>query len=154
MTPAKPCKHCGSDKHWPFQCFIRPGQPKRCLDCGSDLHRTSRCSYRRLLAMKRKTGKGALRWASTRRAWFSANKGISFHCYICGVFMLKSETTLDHVKPRGSHAHLRYELTNLEPCCGPCQTSKGSKSLKNYIAERDRLGLPVSDYARQRAEGM
>lgn len=41
-------------------------------------------------------------------------------------WMTPKETTLDHVLPRGSHPELRYELSNLKPCCWDCNYKKGS----------------------------
>lgn len=43
--------------------------------------------------------------------------------------MDKSETTLDHVQPRSGAPDLRYEFSNLKPCCYACNSAKGSKRL-------------------------
>lgn len=75
----------------------------------------------------RQRGKQASKWASTRREWLKANppdyRGM-WQCSDC-----KSWTTqidLDHLKKRGSHPELRYNLDNLEPVCRGCHIKRDS----------------------------
>lgn len=51
---------------------------------------------------------------------------------------MPSETTLDHVKSRSSRPDLRYEFSNLKPCCFTCNTLKGSKSVENYLKSKEK----------------
>lgn len=148
IRPSKPCKYCGNTGHFPSSCIRRPRVRKPCSHCGSELHERINCSLLKQLATKRTSTKATLKWASTRRAWFAEHPAESYLCYICEAYMPRAETTLDHVRPRSSNKSLRYELSNLEPACIPCQGSKGSKSLAYYIAERDKQGMNVSPYAR------
>lgn len=66
-------------------------------------------------------------WQKTRRKWFKENSSEFYTCYLCFRFLLPEETTLDHVIPRSARPDLRYELSNLEPCCWECNYKKGSK---------------------------
>lgn len=50
--------------------------------------------------------------------------------------MTKSEMTLDHKLSRGRHPELRYELSNLAPCCPFHNGDKGSLDLEQYLAKR------------------
>lgn len=124
----KPCKHCGKFGHWPYQCIRNPNRPQYNLN---------------------KRSKHQTLWNKVRRQWFMDHPASSYHCYICGKYLLPYETTLDHVQPKGSHVKLRYDPKNLEPCCYPCNTEKGSRSLEAYIKERDLFGEFVTDYARK-----
>jgi 5-methylcytosine-specific restriction endonuclease McrA len=88
-------------------------------------------------------------WRRTRKAWFDEHNADDYECYICEKFLPRNETSLDHIKPRSSHPRLSGDLNNLQPACGTCQIAKGSKSLAYYLAERDKRGEYVSDYARE-----
>lgn len=69
----------------------------------------------------RQIGKQGLKWQRTRRAWFKENppnyQGY-YECAICRKWIKNPD--LDHIKKRGSHPQLRYELSNLRPLCRPC----------------------------------
>lgn len=132
LASNKPCRYCGKIGHWPYQCSENP---------------KGRYKIRAI-------GKAGLKWEDTRKRWFAENMRGSYACYICETLMSRDMTTLDHVKPRGSHPELKYDMSNLQVCCGRCQMSKGSKSLRAYIAERDGNGEYVSNYARQLVEGL
>lgn len=113
--PSKPCKWCGSLNHWPYQCFYNP-KPRKKIK----LH-----------------GQHYSMWEHTRNKWFKDNWAESYECYLCGRYLLPTETTLDHIKPRSSNPELRYEMSNLAPCCMTCNTLKGSQSLENYKKGKD-----------------
>lgn len=123
--PKHPCKFCSSFTHWPYQCFKNPKKPK-----------------------PKKYGKHYAMWRKVRRAALDSKAEAALPCYICSRYVRVGEATLDHVKPRGSHPELRYELSNLQICCVECNSEKGSKSLEAYIRWRDHLGLYTSRYAR------
>lgn len=74
-------------------------------------------------------GKHAKKWQDTRKQWFRENPAKQYVCYLCGKLLNKEETTLDHIKPRSGNPELRYEFSNLKPCCWSCNASKGSKRL-------------------------
>lgn len=75
----------------------------------------------------RKRGKHSLKWEAARAKWFKANEAPYYICYLCGKSLLKIDVTLDHVIPRSRAPKLRYEQSNLKPCCYPCNVDKGSK---------------------------
>ena len=71
-------------------------------------------------------GKVGKQWIKTRRKWIYLNPG-PWECYICGQWLVDYSLTLDHVKSRSRHPELRFELSNLRPCCWQCNYKKGSK---------------------------
>lgn len=74
----------------------------------------------------------------TRAAWFHSHapdRDGFYTCYICGDKLLPRETTLDHVKSRSRHPELRFEPSNLQPCCWRCNTAKGSRDLDELELE-------------------
>lgn len=77
----------------------------------------------------KKRGKVANEWDKARAKWFRENPYDNFICYICGKYMTRQETTLDHVIPRSRAPHLRYAQENLQTCCWSCNNSKGSMVL-------------------------
>lgn len=106
----KPCKYCGSDKHYPYQCFNNPKK-----------HKTLN-----------RNGKYGKQWLVTRASWFKKHLPDPepyphYVCYICGKWLHPEETTLDHVLSRGRHPELRAAQWNLKPCCFSCNEAKGSK---------------------------
>lgn len=111
--PSKACKWCGSKNHWPYQCRLNEKAKKQITK-----------------------GKHAKKWEQVKQEWYKNNfpntKGY-YECYICGKWIDRSETTLDHIKPRSSYPHLRYEMDNIAACCYRCNSNKGSKSLGNYL---------------------
>lgn len=111
----KVCKNC----HATFLQFL--STQSRCLQC-----RVLREQARK----KKAKTKAALKWDQTRRLWFKENHQESYTCYLCGKFLYKNQTTLDHVIPRSRAPHLRYEFSNLKPCCWDCNSEKGSKVLE------------------------
>lgn len=108
------CKFCGMNGHTRMTCYARPKNK----------------------SLKRKTmrriGKQGQKWLMTRAAWFHSHapdRDGFYTCYICGDKLLPRETTLDHVKSRSRHPELRFEHSNLQPCCWRCNTAKGSRDL-------------------------
>jgi 5-methylcytosine-specific restriction endonuclease McrA len=90
----------------------------------------------------KKRGKHNWKWKATREKWFKDNPAPFYACYICGTSMAPEETTLDHMKSRGRHPELRYELSNLAPCCLPCNFAKGSLGLEEF--KEKRIGSTTS----------
>jgi len=120
---------------------------KMCKDCGRSIivwstlqTRCPKCQQARSKAKPprkiKQVGGITKKWLATRRQWFKENmpneQGF-YICYLCNKWLDHKETTLDHIKNRSSHPELRYEMSNLAPCCSTCNTFKGSQSLENYL---------------------
>lgn len=75
-------------------------------------------------------------WLQARAQWFKENwpneQGF-YICYLCGKWLDQKETTLDHVLPRSRRPDLRYEMSNLMPCCASCNLEKGSKVYEENV---------------------
>jgi len=110
--PLKQCKWCGDEQpsHYAYQCF---DHPKR----GIKAH------------VSKGGTKHHLTWQRYRRKWFRENPQDYYVCYLCNKSLMPYETTLDHVIPRSRAPELRYEFSNLKPCCYTCNSDKGSKVL-------------------------
>lgn len=67
----------------------------------------------------------------TRNEWIQLNatKDNKWVCYICGIRLNIENLTLDHKLARSRRPDLRYDHSNLAPCCFACNTRKGSKNL-------------------------
>lgn len=52
-------------------------------------------------------------------------------CWICH---LPGATTADHVKPKALYPELTFDLDNLMPAHGPCNSSKGTKIIEGPAA--------------------
>lgn len=142
---SNPCKHCGSIYHPSFKCFYKPrADSKPCQWCESKDHLSWQClkNPKREKQMRRKIkrGKQNIKWMVVRNRWFKQNppnhEGY-YQCYICDRMIPAPEITLDHVKPRSGSPDLRYNMSNIKPCCSSCNTSKGSRSLENYLNSRN-----------------
>lgn len=80
-----------------------------------------------------KRGKITNKWLKVRKQWMKENppnhQGYYF-CYICYRAVPSNEVTLDHIIPRSRRPDLRFDFSNLAPCCGLCNYKKGSKNGK------------------------
>lgn len=79
-------------------------------------------------------GKVSIQWKKTRTEWFSENPPNAngyYKCYICRRYLLPEQTTLDHLKSRSRRPDLRFDKSNLRPCCWECNTEKGSKNYED-----------------------
>jgi len=102
-----------------------------CTLCDAEGHYKTFCTYRTKNGYKPHTnGKYARKWLRTRKKWINTNppnhEGY-YECYLCHKFITLDEMTLDHIIPRSHAPELRFEFSNLAPCCGPCNTKKGSQ---------------------------
>jgi len=52
-------------------------------------------------------------------------------CWICH---LPGATTADHVLPKSQYPELMFDLDNLRPAHGPCNSSKGTRILEGPAA--------------------
>lgn len=85
-------------------------------------------------------GKEHDEWIKTRKAYLDAhppNFEGYYVCYLCGIWVLEKEITVDHIIPRSRAPHLRHVWSNLALCCGSCNNAKGSKVV-NVQDEDDR----------------
>jgi 5-methylcytosine-specific restriction endonuclease McrA len=115
MYVPKGCKYCGRAGHFEFACHAKPRKPlqaKQPMKTG---------------------GKHLKKWIQTRNQWLEQNKAEYYVCFYCPRVMTRSQLTLDHMESRSRHPELRYVLSNLVPCCNPCNQAKGSLSADEYI---------------------
>ena len=118
LTMPKPCRHCSSEKHSSTFCYQAPRK---------------KIEIRKAL---KRIGKIGTRWIETRHEWIKANppKDSYYTCYlkispICLRKMTTQEMTLDHVMSRTRRPDLRFDFSNLKPCCAPCNVEKGSREV-------------------------
>lgn len=92
--PTKPCKWCGSDRHWPFQCFKNP---KRKTSIKQKGKRTQRYEeWRDKVAIPYLDAKGRV-------------------CALCGGNRCgNKQLDVDHIQNRGSHPDLIMNLSNVQ----------------------------------------
>lgn len=89
-------------------------------------------------------------WVMTRNLWFEQNPpdidDEYYQCKLCPGAVHKSEATLDHIKPKGSHPELKYTLSNLQAAHGLCNQRKGSMSMELYLQTypMGELALPIN----------
>lgn len=116
--PKKPCKHCGLEGHYPWQCYANPRKA---------LKRTP----------LKKVGKQTKQWLVTRATWIRKNppdENGYWYCYLnihewCPRRLTLKTLTLDHVVPRTKDHSIKFALDNLRPACYYCNEKKGSRSL-------------------------
>lgn len=150
----RPCQYCDSLGHTAFICPAKPRQTLvsklHCTRCDSTNHVRGNCPERttdkvnpatgRYPAIKRlrTAGKFTILWERTRREWIKANppdhSGF-YYCYLhlapdCLNAMTTDQMTLDHIKSRSRYPELRFEHSNLKPCCMPCNVLKGSRDIE------------------------
>lgn len=117
--------NCKTPKH-ALGCFNRknvPLQTKKPMKRGKALNRI---------------GKVGAQWIEDRHEWIKNNPPDHagyWYCYLqispnCQRRMTIETLTLDHVKGRGRHPHLRRDQKNFKPACAPCNELKGSKELE------------------------
>lgn len=117
ITKIKPCKWCGGTNHLSFQCRDNPKN-------------ANRQPIRAKKPMK-KVGKVTKTWLKVREQWFKDHPAEWYNCSLrlvaeCPGATRRSETTLDHIIPRSARPDLRYEYSNLQPACYPCNNEKSS----------------------------
>lgn len=138
---SKACKWCGGTDHTQFYCRQKARTP---IKRNTALVVRSNVSLVRQNKPIRRLGKQHQLWMATRKLWFELYYASRYYCHYCGIGMLKSETTLDHLIPRSRRPDLRYVLWNLVSACGPCNTKKGSKPHDKY-KHVCHTPLPISE---------
>ena len=123
------CTYCESESHTSIMCFNKPRKP---LKAKKVINRF---------------GKAAAKWIETKNEWIQRHPPDEFGvwvCYLqisplCPKYVNIDNMTLDHVKGRGSHPELKYELSNLKPCCFFCNGLKGSRSIEVLARDYPQL---------------
>lgn len=82
----------------------------------------------------RQAGKHAVKWIETRRDWIKQNwaPGMVIDCHYCHRPLTLDELSLDHKVARSRAPELRYQMSNLVPCCLACNGSKASVDHDHY----------------------
>ena len=101
----------------------------KCVTCGSTEHTAFYCPKKPRKPLPR-SGKISRQWNSTRQKWIRDNPE-PWACYICFKPLDASTLTLDHLMSRSRHPELRFDVTNLAPCCWKCNSLKGSKNFND-----------------------
>lgn len=108
--------------HRPIMCFNKPRKPLR----------------------PRTQTKGYQNEKAAYIAWHALNPPDAdglWYCDYCGVPLTNDPErmkfgirplTIDHVKPRGSNAELRYDPKNFVACCYKCNSKKGSMDADTF----------------------
>lgn len=76
-------------------------------------------------------------WLKIRSKWLKAhppNHQGYYECYLCHTWINYSEITLDHIIPKSNASNYssRHDWSNLAPCCGKCNSEKGSQHGETY----------------------
>lgn len=158
---AKGCTLCGATYHTKTFCFKNPKQrklkpiiPLHCTHCDKLGHTRKDCVTLKLHKLEndatrlnqktgrypdvkpiKKSGKYGQKWLYTRRLWIAhnpPNHSGYYQCHYCTTLIPRAEMTLDHKESRSRRPDLRYELSNLVPCCAADNERKGSRSHDEY----------------------
>lgn len=120
-----PCAWCGT----PFTARAFGDSPRFCTRlCGRRLERAARRALER-------GAPGRYTWAEVTRLWLAIGKA----CAYCATAVANADLQPDHVLPlsRGGG----NSITNIVPCCAPCNREKGSLTLSEWAAKRAGAGL-------------
>lgn len=118
------CKHCESVQHTQFYCRLKPRKA---------IKRTR---------LKR-VGKVTNKWIATRKVWVKNNPpdaNGNWHCYLqiapdCHITVNAETLNVDHIKSRVRRPDLRFDQSNLNAACSPCNKLKGSRDLEEVKGE-------------------
>lgn len=120
-----------------------------CKNCGKSFHRYNSfqticglCVYNKNTKPRKplkKIGPITKKWIEARNTWIQNNPADIYTCYICrNITITLDELTLDHVKSRSRYPELRFEQSNLKPCCRKCNEIKGSRDLSEMKEEIEK----------------
>ncbi len=83
-------------------------------------------------------GRHAILWIKKRKEYLKNNppnfQGY-YICYLCHKWVPANEITVDHIIPRSRAPYLRYEDSNLAPCCDPCNKKKASRVVNDQTID-------------------
>ena len=138
------CKDCGTTD---ANLHYRSGKMQRCYDCQNYINLTTK-----------KTGGGVNFSREQFLAWKRSNPA-NRHCAYCGVDSQRLHALrIINVRTRKTYESIGvdrrdnaqpYDLSNLIPCCGPCNAIKGS-ILRDE--EMRRLGVVLTTLWQARLE--
>jgi 5-methylcytosine-specific restriction endonuclease McrA len=124
QSSPKSCTECGNTGHSRFNC---PRRPKKPLQTKTVLKPKKRM---------KQAGGVTKKWLAVRAEWLRQNPPDhlgNYQCHYCRKDVPKNEITLDHYHSRSRRPDLRFELSNLVPCCYRCNRDKGSLSGDEYV---------------------
>lgn len=127
----KACKWCGSVQHTQFYCF----------------HKVSKPIKRASKPIRREAEKTKAKRLVTAAEWFSLNPPDEYgrwECYLhisprCLVLVDTGTIVLEHVVAKVRDASRKYDVTNIEAGCDPCNELKGSRSIEELAVEFPHL---------------
>lgn len=119
-TPTKPCKHCESLRHFPFQC---PTQRKPIA---------TRTPLKTTKPMKKigKVGKATMDYVAAWKLTQKPNHQGMYQCYIGGD--LTPYLVAEHPYSKARHPDMRTNQ-RLEPVCNPHNKLKGSMDISDFL---------------------
>jgi 5-methylcytosine-specific restriction endonuclease McrA len=97
--------------------------------------------------MKKESNQYKKKRLATRDAWFEANPPADngyWECYLrispsCLRMVDRTTIVLEHVKPKQRHPELRFEVSNIQPSCEPCNMKKSGYELDKFVDEYPHL---------------
>ncbi len=127
----KGCSNCGSPYHGSLHCTLKPR---------SVLSRPSK-------PMRRESVKTRAKRQHTSSEWDKLNppdENGEWTCYLqisplCPRQLTIETLVREHVKPKHSHKHLQFDVTNIKPSCTFCNGVKIGKSLETLSKEYPHL---------------
>lgn len=134
------CRLCGSNRHYQSFCpsrNIMPGK-KPCKYCGDPNHSSITCFKK----PRRRIRKESIKAKTERQKFqdilfktYPPDENGNWQCYLnispyCFKVLNKDNLIWEHVKPRATHPHLKYVVSNIKPSCEPCNVLKSGKSLE------------------------
>lgn len=90
-----------------------------CTNCGSNKHYQTFCPYKKRKPISQR-GKHAKIWQTFRNSIAAPylDKKYGHVCSVRGCTETEN-LDMDHIKNRGSHPHLRYDVKNMQWLCRP-----------------------------------
>ena len=124
------CDECG-------RCFVEANHGSPSLRCSM---RCARRVAKRARKARERGSVGSFKWVEVMRVWAISGK----RCGYCDIIMTEQPDP-DHVVPisRGG----RNDISNILPCCSPCNTDKSDLTLSEWASERTRQGKPPLRHA-------
>lgn len=119
-----------------------------CTYCGKTNHTSIACFNKPRKAIKRISDKTVIKDLESRGEWLQANPGDiergKWLCYLqiseqCPKILTIETLTREHVKPKGSHHSLKYNIANIKPACYFCNSLKGSRSIESLAKDWPHL---------------
>jgi 5-methylcytosine-specific restriction endonuclease McrA len=87
----------------------------------------------------RRFGKKTKEWLKFRRRWIKnhpPNFQGYYSCYLCGRWIKQNEMELEHMESKSRAPEKSLDEHNLRPSCHNCNSSKGSRSVEEFLNDR------------------